>query len=194
MKLSRRKSLGILGQSTIFAGLASVSKGFVLAASAEENFASAEVYDQIGLELVMNIVPICTASEPMGPEVNAADGERNRLWPIVGGWFWGNGISGTVIPGGGDFPVTRPDGVTVIDALYRLQTDDGYQIIIHNKGLAYPNGSYRLAPVFNVSGDKYAWLRDSTFVANLVIPVPESIRRPLQPNQNDRLIQVFRLT
>ncbi len=194
MKLSRRKSLGILGQSTIFAGLASVSNGFVLAASAEENFASSEVFDQIGLELVMNIVPICTASESMGPEVNAADGERNRLWPIVGGWFWGNGISGTVIPGGGDFPVTRPDGVTVIDALYRLQTDDGYQIIIHNKGLAYPNGSYRLAPVFNVTGDKYAWLRDSTFVANLVIPVPESIRRPLQPNQNDRLIQVFRLT
>jgi hypothetical protein len=194
MKLSRRKSLEILGQGTLLTGLASISGGMGLAASAEGDFASAEVYDQIGLELVMNIVPICTAPELMGPEGNAADGVRNRLWPIVGGWFWGKGISGTVIPGGGDFPVTRPDGVTVIDALYRLRTDDDYQIIIHNKGLAYPNGTYRLSPVFNVSGDKYAWLRDSTFVANLVVPVPESIRRPLQPNENDRLIQVFRLT
>tara|TARA_R110002110_G_scaffold415821_3_gene656935 strand:- start:24697 stop:25284 length:588 start_codon:yes stop_codon:yes gene_type:complete len=192
-KLSRRKTLEILGQGTVLTGLSALSGGVTMAASADLGFADAEVYDQIGLELVMNIVPICTAPEVMGPEDNAADGVRNRLWPIVGGWFWGNGISGRVIPGGGDFPVTRPDGVTVIDALYRLETDDEYQIIIHNKGLAYPNGTYRLAPIFNITGDKYAWLRDSTFVANLVVPVPEEIRRPLGPNENDRLIQVFRL-
>ena len=89
--------------------------------------------------MIMNINVICSKPESMGPEVNAADGIRDVVWPIVGGRFSGPGISGRVLPGGGDFPVTRPDGGVIIDALYRLQTDDGYQIIIHNKGLG-PKG------------------------------------------------------
>lgn len=94
----------------------------------------------------MRIVVTCTA-----PESASKDGRRDEIWPIVGGRFTGKDIRGTVVPGGGDFPVTRPDGVTVIDALYRLKTDDGVTIIIHNRGLEYPGAMpadfrYRLAP------------------------------------------------
>lgn len=194
MTISRRKAVGLLGA----VGLSSVS---ALVHSQTTNSGArlsatgpSEIYDSIGLELVMNINVICSQPELMGPEDNAADGIRDSLWPIVGGRFSGPNISGSVVPGGGDFPVVRPDGVTIIDALYRLKTDDDYQIIIHNKGLGYENGIYRLNPVFNVSGDKYSWLRESTFVANLVFPTPDAHKIPMGAGENDRLIQVFRLT
>ncbi|MGA1742194.1 MAG: DUF3237 domain-containing protein [Pseudohongiellaceae bacterium] len=192
MKISRRKAVGLLGTAGLLSGVPVL--GQAQSTSSGRGNDAAVVYDQIGLELVMNINVICSQPEPMGPQENAADGVRDIVWPIVGGRFTGPNISGTVVPGGGDFPVVRPDGVTIIDALYRLKTDDDYQIIIHNKGLGYSDDKYRLSPVFNVSGDKYRWLRESTFVANLIFPTPAEHKIPMGPNENDRLIQVFRLT
>lgn len=195
MKLSRREAVGLIGTAGLLSGASALGQADSTSSGAESSVANvSEVYDQIGLELVMNINVICSEPESMGPRENAADGVRDIVWPIVGGVFRGPNISGTVVPGGGDFPVVRPDGVTIIDALYRLRTDDGYQIIIHNRGLGYGNEKYRLCPVFNVSGDKYRWLRESTFVANLIFPTPAVHKIPMEKNQNDRLIQVFRLT
>jgi len=155
------------------------------------------IYDKVGVEWVMDIIPFCSDPEYMGSAADqvASDGYRRDVWPIIGGVFQGRGIKGTVLPGGGDFPVVRPDGVTVIDALYRLKTDDGQQIIIHNRGLGYTEDKYRLLPTFEVPGTRYAWLRESAFVATLVYPVPPSIKTPdFGPKANGRLIQVFRLT
>lgn len=201
MNISRRKAVGLIGAASMLSSVSTLAQSQGSASSAVTGtFDSSEIYDQIGFELVMNINVICSEPESMGPEVNAADGIRDVVWPIVGGRFSGPGISGRVLPGGGDFPVTRPDGGVIIDALYRLQTDDGYQIIIHNKGLGYAAGNgviegiYRLTPVFNVSGDKYSWLRESTFVSTLTFPTPEKHKIPMESGQNDRLIQVFRLT
>ena len=193
MTISRRKAVNILGTVGLLSGISALTQAQTSSGAGGSANHDAVIYDQIGLELVMNINVICSQPESMGPEDNAADGTRDSLWPIVGGRFSGPNISGSVIPGGGDFPVVRPDGMTIIDALYRLKTDDGYQIIIHNKGLGYENGIYRLNPVFNVSGDKYRWLRESTFVANLVFPMPDAHKIPMEAGQNDRLIQVFRL-
>src|SRR5262245_26964237 len=116
--------------------------------------------DQPKLELVMKIVVTCASPEAVAPTSASKDGQRQEIWPILGGRFFGKNIRGTVVPGGGDFPVTRPDGVEVIDALYRLRTDDGVTIIIHNKGLAYPAAKiedtrYRLAPEFIAPQGKY---------------------------------------
>jgi hypothetical protein len=47
----------------------------------------------------------------------------------------GNGLRGTVIPGGGDAPIRRPGGMEVILALHRLRTDDGVTIIVHTQAL-----------------------------------------------------------
>jgi hypothetical protein len=155
------------------------------------------IYDPVGLEWVMDIVPVCSRPEFMGDKADqvSADGDRYDVWPIIGGTFHGRGIKGTVISGGGDFPVVRPDGVVIVDALYRLKTDDGVEIIIHNTGHGYSEDKYRLLPTFNVPGHKYAWLRDSVFVATLTYPVPAGIAVPdFGPDANGRLIQVFRLT
>lgn len=193
MTHSRRTTLGLLG-----AALPLVAARSASATAADKAVLAADtprLYDQPGVEWVMDIVPVCSDPEPMGPagDTTAADGKRDVAWPITGGYFTGRGIKGRVNPGGGDFPVTRPDGVEVVDALYRLKTDDGVQIIIHNRGLVYSDDTFRLLPTFNVPGRKYAWLRESVFVATLTYPVPPAYAANLKANENGRLIQVYRL-
>ena len=156
-----------------------------------------EDVDPIRTELVMNLVVTCTNPERPGPNVASKDGTRDEIWPIVGGRFEGPKIRGMVVPGGGDFPVVRPDGVTIVDALYRLKTDDGVTIIIHNKGLAYPQGQgkwdkYRLVPEFTAPAGRYDWLNKSIFLCTLN-DVPPAMALAKGPDQNDRLLQVHRV-
>lgn len=155
--------------------------------------------DPIRTELVMNLVVTCSAPEQPAPGSSGAskDGVRTEIWPIVGGRFEGPGIRGTVIPGGGDFPLVRPDGVEVIDALYRLKTDDGVTIFIHNKGLIYPEmrGDWpkcRLVPEFTAPVGRYDWLNRSIFLSTLVA-VPAAMALAKGPGENDRLIQIHRV-
>ena len=155
-----------------------------------------QVMDPIRTELVMNLVVTCSLPERMGPNSLSKDGVRDQFWPIIGGRFEGTEIRGSVVPGGADFPVRRPDGVEVIDALYRLRTDDGVTIIIHNQGLTYPGEGewpqFRLAPTFTVPIGKYDWLNKSIFLSTL-LPVPSALALASGPNENDRLIQVHRV-
>lgn len=159
---------------------------------------NAPTLDPPKLELVMRLVVTCSSPEPMGGSGASKDGQRGRIWPIIGGQVYGKDFRGTVVPGGGDFPVTRPDGVTVVDALYRLRMDDGTTIIIRNKGLAYPSDKpqdrkYRLVPEFIAPQGKYAWLNEQVFISTLVVPVPSELRLAKGPNENDRLIEVYRV-
>lgn len=157
-----------------------------------------EPRDPVRLELVMQLVVTCSAPVPVGGATeDSKDGRRRSVWPIIGGRFEGKDIRGEVVSGGGDFPVLRPDGVVVVDALYRLRTEDGVTVIIHNKGLGYPKGAsgewhYRLAPEFIAPQGKYEWLDNSLFIATLS-EVPEQMRLAHGPNENDRLIQVYRV-
>ncbi len=153
--------------------------------------------DPVKLELVLQLVVTCSNPEKVGGSLNSKDGKRQEIWPIVGGRFEGKGIRGTVIPGGGDFPVLRPDGVEVVDALYRIRTDDGVTIIIHNVGLTYPGAKpgderYRLAPQFIAPVGKYDWLNRNVFIATLS-DAPKGMQLAKGPNENDRLIQVYRV-
>jgi Protein of unknown function (DUF3237) len=193
MPHSRRTAIGLLGAGLPLIALTGASAE---PAKALPNPGEPTLYDKPGLEWVMDIVPICSEPEPMGPanDYTAAEGKRDVVWPITGGYFVGRGIKGTVIPGGGDFPVVRPDGVGIVDALYRLKTDDGVQIIIHNQGLAYNENTFRLLPTFNVPGKKYAWLREAVFVATLTYPVPRIYDlSSLKSGENGRLIQVYKI-
>lgn len=67
-------------------------------------------------------------------EIGDSDTGIRRYVPITGGYFKGKTMSGTVLPGGADWQLQRPDGVLEIDALYSIKTDDGQTIIIHNSG------------------------------------------------------------
>lgn len=184
------------------------TSGLLLLAAGASVAIAAEGWDPAGLdppklELVMRLVVTCSSPERMGPTDASKDGRRDEIWPIIGGRFFGKDIHdreirGTVVPGGGDFPVVRPDGVTVIDALYRLRTDDGVTIIIHNKGLEYPGAKpdapiYRLAPEFIAPQGKYEWLNRHVFLSTLVYPVPPEMRLAEGANENDRLIEIYRV-
>lgn len=186
-------------RSILLAGSQTATAVAILAGAGAEALAAPDTrtalkdYDPIRTELVMDLVVTCSSPEKMAPSSASKDGNRDSIWPIIGGRFQGSGISGTVIPGGGDFPVERPDGAVVIDALYRLKTTDGVTIIIHNRGLGYSNDKYRLVPEFIAPVGKYDWLNKSIFLCTLVDPVPTHMALAKGPNENDRLLQVHRV-
>lgn len=187
--LTRRRALGV--------GIGGL--GLAAAAAPRPAIGSSQLrdLDPIRTELVMDLIVTCSAPEPIGSNGASKDGMRSEVWPIIGGRFEGPLIRGTVEPGGGDYPVKRPDGVEVIDALYRLRTDDGQIIIIHNKGLTYPGRSgewpkFRLVPEFIAPVGRYDWLNKSIFLSTLVAP-PRAMALASGSNQNDRLIQVHRV-
>jgi hypothetical protein len=104
-----------------------------------------------------------------------------RVVPIVGGRFAGPSMSGEVLAGGADWQFTRPDGVTELDAVYLLRTDDGVVIQVRNRGLRHgsedvmrrlaagepvePSEYYfRGVPTFSAPRGRYDWLNRNVFV------------------------------
>lgn len=111
------------------------------------------------------------------------DGMR-RIIPIFeGGEVEGPLIRGTLMGNAADWQLTRPDGVTVADAVYALRTDDDVVIQIRNKGLRHgpPEVMARLAagedvdpadyyfrtvPEFIAPSGRYDWLNRSIFICS----------------------------
>ena len=111
-----------------------------------------------------------------------ADGMR-RIIPILSGMVEGPGIRGHILGGGSDWQLLRPDGVTVADATYAIETDDGAVIQIRNRGLRHgpadvmarlaggepvdPSGYYfRTVPEFIAPVGPYEWLNSSIFICS----------------------------
>ncbi len=190
-----RRSLVTAAVGTVAVGTVAASAVPVKAQAASPT--GLQDLDPIRTELVMNLVVTCSSPERPGPSAQSKDGIRDEIWPIIGGRFEGPRLRGSVIAGGGDFPVVRPDGVTVIDALYRLKTDDGVTILIHNKGLAYPAAAgapekYRLVPEFTAPAGRYDWLNKSIFLCTLN-DAPPALALARGKDQNDRLLQIHRV-
>jgi hypothetical protein len=111
------------------------------------------------------------------------DGIR-RIIPIVGGGrVEGPLIKGKLVGNAADWQVTRPDGVTVADAIYALETDDGVVIQIRNRGLRHgppeviarlaageevdPSAYYfRTVPEFIAPDGPYDWMNRSIFICS----------------------------
>lgn len=121
-------------------------------------------------------------------EQGTVEGGRKRFIPITGGTVSGPRLTGTVLPGGGDWQVIMPDGLTHIEARYFLRATDGTVIEVTNPGVrtATPPVIERLAkgedvdpslyyfrttPRFAVAAGPHDWLRRQVFVAR-------GIRRP----------------
>ncbi|MBU6206845.1 MAG: DUF3237 domain-containing protein [Alphaproteobacteria bacterium] len=133
---------------------------------------------QPGLEFVYEAEGQLGAAVPIGI---TPDGTR-RIIPIFeGGHVEGPRIKGKLLGNAADWQLTRPDDVTVADALYALETDDGVVIQIRNRGLRHgpPEVIARLAagedvdpadyyfrtiPEFIAPTGAYDWLNKSVFV------------------------------
>lgn len=115
-------------------------------------------------------------------EQGTVDGKRRRFIPITGGRVSGPRLSGTILPGGGDWQAIGPDGLTELDARYSLRLADGTIVGIENAGIraATPEVASRIArgepvardqyyfrttPRFTVAAGPHDWLRRTAFVA-----------------------------
>src|ERR1700753_618887 len=62
---------------------------------------------------------------------------NRRVGLVAGGTFEGEKLRGTVLPGGSDWIIGRPDGVTTLDVRIVLQTDDGASVGLTYRGLRH---------------------------------------------------------
>ena len=116
---------------------------------------------------------------------------NRRVGLVAGGSFVGPRLSGTVLPGGADWIMVRPDGVTTLDVRLVLQTTDGAAIGMTYRGLRHgpaavmarldrgeavePSEYYfRTAVAFETAAPAYAWL-------NSIIAVGTGHRPPSGP-------------
>lgn len=130
----------------------------------------------------------------LGPvlDIGPVPGGYRRIIPITGGRFVGDRLRGTILPGGADWNLERPDGTVYLWARYTLQTDDGALIMITNDGLQpgardmmaqilageeidMTNWYAKTRPTFEVSHDKYAFLNSRIFVGNLTPQGPSAV-------------------
>lgn len=147
---------------------------------AQSSAPAAPPVPQPGLELVLTVTAEIEPAITMG---QTPQGVR-RVIPISGGSFEGPGLKGVILPGGEDWQVDRPDGVTEFDARYWLRTDDGVIIRVHNRCIAAQPAAelekaargevvdrsktyLRTAPVFEAPIGRYDWLNKAIFIGTL---------------------------
>ena len=127
--------------------------------------------------------PAFDVTVTLGPplELGMVAAGRRRFVPITGGTVSGRGLSGIVLPGGGDWQTIGPDGTTEIHARYAMQASDGTAIEIDNPGVRVASPEviarltagedldpalyyFRTSPHFSLAAGKHDWLRRRTFV------------------------------
>jgi len=145
------------------------------------------------------LVPALVIKVELGPDelVGATPLGQRTNYPITGGRFAGQDpagrpFAGNVLSGGADHFLLRADEVGVMDATYRLQTEDGVTINIHNRGLWVPDaaGRARLArgkepephelycrctPAFEAPAGPYAWMNTQIFTGRVDYPAPARV-------------------
>jgi hypothetical protein len=174
-------------RTALLAGLAGAS----LALSARTaQAASADAAADPTLEFVFELDATLEPPQQIG---NIGIGER-RIINITGGTVRGPRLNGVVLPGGADWQVIRPDGITEIHARYTLQADDGALIYIDAPGireatpaviarisageLVDPSEYYfRTVPRIETSAAQYDWMNRRLFVCKGIrLPAGVNIR------------------
>jgi hypothetical protein len=111
-----------------------------------------------------------------------------RIIDIIGGRVAGPKLNGRIQPGGADFQLIRPGGLTELHARYALELDDGALVYVENTGLRFGPAAelekirrgeaadhsqiyFRSAPRFETAKPDHRWLMEHLFVAS-------GVRRP----------------
>lgn len=134
-----------------------------------------------------------TARITLAPPVEQGEvaGGRKRFIAITGGTVDGPMLKGTIMPGGGDWQIIMPGGLTKVEARYFMKSADGTVIEITNPGVrvASPEVTEKLAkgekvdpsayyfrttPRFDVKPGPQEWMARSAFVAR-GIRTPDSV-------------------
>jgi hypothetical protein len=102
---------------------------------------------------------------------------HRRIVIIRGGTFEGERLNGTLLPGGGDWVLIRPDGSLALDVRLTLRTAEGAAVLMTYRG--YRHGPpavierlnraevvdpalyyFRINPLFETADERYAWLNN----------------------------------
>ena len=116
------------------------------------------------------------------PVVVGQDGinGRRQLIPINDGVVSGK-LNGSILPGGVDSQIIRPNGFTELSARYALRLDDGCTVYIENNGIRRVDAAYAAevasgrivdpkyvyfatVPKFEVYDEALRWLEQSVFI------------------------------
>lgn len=133
---------------------------------------------QIATEYVM------TLHSPLEPPQQAG-GDLQIYNVRPGGWIRGPAIRGEVIPPSGDWLRTMPGGVRKLDVRLSIRADDGSFIFISYAGRTVGSADaakrldagetlgpdqlhFMIAPTFETTSEKYAWLNGLVTVGKLV--------------------------
>ncbi|OAI38905.1 hypothetical protein AYO38_01815 [bacterium SCGC AG-212-C10] len=80
---------------------------------------------------------------------------------VTGGSFEGPRLSGTVLPGGGEWATLRANRSAKADVRLLLETADGAHILMTYTGISLDSAAkVRVAPLFETGDERYAWLND----------------------------------
>lgn len=149
--------------------LLSIILSLALPAQAQDSHSMPEFKFETQLEFVAKVF--------ISPRIDVGESKRGerRVIPITGGTFEGPNIRGEVIPGGEDWQLVRPDGVTELYARYLLRTDDGYVIQVINQVLSYtpPGGENYRRSVIDLEApldSPYDYLNKAIFLGTLDSP------------------------
>lgn len=173
MKITRREAMltGLVaGVSAASVSAATVGKDVM------EDNATQHAGDP-GLEFAFEVIAKVDAPLIVG---RVGDGER-RVIGIREGSVAGPMLNGKVIPGGADYQMVKDNGVSEVQALYTLETEDGAIIHIEAKGireatreiaakinsgeLVDPSEYYfRTTPRLQTDSEKYDWVNRRLFV------------------------------
>lgn len=136
------------------------------------------------LEYCFRIVAEVTPGLP----IEARSTETLEFIPITGGPVTGR-ITGRVVPGGGDWCLSRADEGFNVEARYLIRTDDGDLIDVFNVGVlrhlegvsgdSEQMGYFVTTPRFRTTAPGLQWLTRSVFVGRAAV------------HENDTTIDVY---
>ena len=132
------------------------------------------------LELIAELSVSVAAPIEAGEVIGVGTSGRRRIIPITGGTVRGR-LSGRVLAGGADYQLIVSAMMTVLDARYLLELDNGAKVFVQNHALRRGSAEaiaklvkgepvdpaeiyFRCVPTFEVSDPALAWLTESVFV------------------------------
>jgi hypothetical protein len=122
-----------------------------------------------------------TVGEPL--DVGEVTGGRRRVIPLIGGQFTGPEIRGSLLSGtSADWQLVLPDGTSIGDIRYTLQTEDGALLYVRARSIRHGAADvlarlargddvdasdyiFRAAVQIETSASELAWLNKGVFIS-----------------------------
>lgn len=109
----------------------------------------------------IELIPLATVSVAGGDRYKIDGGPfGNRVVAGIRDGRWdGERLRGNIVGPGGDWAMPGPGGAMLLDVRQVVVTDDGAVVYVTYHGRAdRSRGTYTIAPTFETSEERYAWL------------------------------------